>query len=127
MSAPYITNAEITDAILGFDRGFILSCHLQLAFNGFSQGFGGFVLGGSPFDESAVCARHMDQRNLAADFIGGVFAVAGVTLFSDLKGKIIRIRKDDEWSPIRAIGHPVRDLWYDPTERLSALTSEGGE
>lgn len=71
-----IENGRITGADIIFSRGFALDCWITIEFEGSNQGFGGYVLGGNPFDESAVCARHNQQKNIAADFIGGVMAVA---------------------------------------------------
>ncbi len=116
----FITNGIIESADIVFSRGFILDCWLHLKFDGTGQGFGGYVLGGSPFDD-AVCAKHAEQPNFAADFIGGVLAIAGVEKFSALPGKVIRVRKNDEWGDIKAIGHPVKDLWYEPKVNFERL------
>ena len=94
----------------------------MLKYNGGGQGFGGFVLGGSPFDEAVKCAEHHNQKNLCADFIGAVLAVAGVERWSDLAGKIVRVGKTDEWGEIIALGHAVKDRWYNPKLRFEALT-----
>lgn len=116
-----IENGRITNADIMFSRGFILDCWLTLEFDGSGQGFGGYVLGGNPFDTSAACARHHDQRNLAADFIGGVMAVADVEKFSELVGKVIRVRRETSFGPIVAIGHPFKERWYEPSVRMEVL------
>lgn len=116
-----IENGRISSADIMFSRGFILDCWVHIEFDGSGQGFGGYVLGGSPFDTSANCARHEDQRNLAADFIGGVMAVADVEQFSALKGKVIRVERDKPYGAIVAIGHPFKDRWYRPKERMAFL------
>jgi len=122
---PIIFNAEIESADIRFDRGFILTCWVHLKWDGSGQGFGGYVLGGSPFDD-ALCAKHDAQANFAADFIGGVLTVAGVESFKDLPGRIVRVGKaDDGWGgEILAIGHPTKERWYEPKERLAALRIE---
>lgn len=116
-----IENGRITDADIVFSRGFILDCTIGIGFDGSAQGFGGYVLGGNPFDTNAKAAEHHRQRNLAADFIGGVMAIADVERFSDLKGKVIRVERETPFGPIVAIGHPVKNLWYRPTERMAIL------
>lgn len=126
MQYPFITNARIVDADISFSRGFILDCHLTLGFEGAGQGFGGYVLGGNPFDTTAVAARHKDQPNIAAHFIGGVLAIAGVEHFSQLKGKIVRVGKEDEWGSILAIGHAIDDKWFDPKVELEKLGAGRG-
>lgn len=126
MMGDLIENGVIESADIVFSRGFALDCWLFLKFDGTSQGFGGYVLGGSPFDETAVCARHADQTNLAADFIGGILAVAGVEKFSQLPGKVIRVQRETPMGAIVAIGHPIKDRWYRPAERFALLASKGG-
>ncbi|MXP24843.1 hypothetical protein GRI39_02120 [Altererythrobacter indicus] len=124
MSSVFITNARISGADIVFEKGFILSAWVHLDFDHSGQGFGGFALGGSPFDKVAMVASHHEQPNLAADFIGGVMVVAGVNKWSDLKDKIVRVRKTDEWAAVDAIGHPVKDIWYNPNERFAQLKNE---
>ena len=125
---PIVFNAEIESADIRIERGFILTAWVHLKWDGQGQGFGGYVLGGTPFDD-ALCARHEDQTNLAADFIGGILAVAGVDSFKALTGKIIRVAKDDSWGDILAIGHPVKERWYVPKDRFALLAErqKGGD
>lgn len=120
-----IENGRITHADIMFSRGFILDCWLTLEFDGSGQGFGGYVLGGNPFDTTAACARHHEQRNLAADFIGGVMAVADVEKFSHLVGKVIRVRRETSFGTIEAIGHAFKDRWYEPKVRMEVLAKAG--
>jgi hypothetical protein len=127
MSAP-VENGRIANADIMFSRGFILDCWITLEFDGTGQGFGGYVLGGNPFDKPDVRAsRHGEQPNLAADFIGGVMAVADVEKFSDLKGKVVRVEREQPMGPIIAIGHPFKDRWYRPGERFELLRKTRGE
>jgi hypothetical protein len=121
VSDELIENGRITSADIIFSRGFILDCWIYLEFSGSGQGFGGYALGGNPFDETAKVALHKTQANLAADFIGGVMAVADVERFSDLKGKVVRVRRDAPFGTIEAIGHPFKDRWYCPKERFEML------
>lgn len=118
---PVVFNAEIESAEIRFDRGFILTAWVFLKWSGSDQGYGGFALGGNPFDKTAKLAEHADQANFAADFIGGMMAVAGVDNWSRMAGRIVRVRKVDEWGDIIAIGHAVNDIWYDARERMIYL------
>lgn len=120
-----VENGRITSADIVFSRGFILDCWVMLEFDGSGQGFGGYVLGGNPFDDSKA-AKHGDQANLAADFIGGVMAVADVEKFSQLVGKVIRVERDKPFGSIIAIGHAFKDRWYRPAERMALLTGKAG-
>lgn len=119
-----IENGRITSADIQFSRGFILDAWVHLEFEGSGQGFGGYVLGGNPFD-SEKCADHAKQANLAADFIGGIMAVADVEKWSDLKGKVVRVERADKFGQIVAIGHAFKDRWYRPVERMELLAKVG--
>ena len=78
------------------------------------QGFGGFLLYG-PKGWKA----HEDQGNFCGHWIWRVFEIAGVTDWKDLPGRTIRVRKSDgEMGPISAIGHIVKDDWFDPAADL---------
>ena len=116
-------NGRITAARIKFDRGFMLSVHLTFEFEGSGQGFGGWVLGGNPFDGALAC-QHATQKNLAAEFIGGVMAVAGVEDWADLRGTIMRVRREGDDGRITSIGHAFKNMWFDPKARLGALTGE---
>jgi hypothetical protein len=121
-----VENGRITTADIQFSRGFILDCWIFLEFDGSGQGFGGYVLGGNPFD-TVKAARHEDQANIAADFIGGVMAIADVEKFSALPGKVVRVERDKPYGTIVAIGHPFKDRWYRPAERTALLAKARGE
>jgi hypothetical protein len=113
-----IVNAEITDATIRFDRDIFLCAHIGLSYGDSTyQGFGGLVLGGNPFDTTVAAAKHADQPNIAADFIGGAMAVAGVDSWSKLPGRIVRVKREDGFGgKILAIGHATKDRWLDPAE-----------
>lgn len=116
---PVIVNAVIEDASVGFDRGVFLGAWLSLNYGGTAQGFGGYVLGGTP---DCKAGRHAEQPNLAAEFIVGCLRAADVEQWSQLKGKTIRVRKTDDWGDIIAIGHIVKDdCWFEPKARFEAL------
>ena len=115
-----IVNAEITSARIGFQRGFALSADLTLNYGGTGQGFGGYVIGGNPFD-SARCARHGEQKNLAAEMIGGILGVVEVEHWGALVGKIVRVKRTEWGGSIVAIGHPFKDRWFSPDEAFNRL------
>lgn len=119
-------NARITKASVTLDRGAFLCVwvHVERA-DGFSQGFGGHILGGVP---SAAAGRHSEQKNLAAEWLVSIMQVGEVEDFSKLEGKIIRIRLDKPGlgATIIGIGHPLKDdRWFVPTEALKRLGAEG--
>lgn len=109
----YTCNAIIESATIGLDRGSFLCPWVYLKFEFGSQGFGGFVCGGTP---DAKAGDHRNQKNLAAEFIVRVLSAAGVERWDQLAGKSVRVRKDkDEWGMIEEIGHIIRDdRWFNP-------------
>ena len=116
-------NAVIESTSLQLDREVFLSAWLHLDYgNGAHQGFGGYVLGGTP---EAKAGDHKSQPNLAAEWIVSILLVAGVSKWSDLPGKTIRVRREGsegDWSgDVIAIGHIVKDLWFNPKEAVAAL------
>ena len=109
-----IVNAIIKGARIGLSRGSFLDAWLDLDYGGLCQGFGGFVLGGTP---DAKCGNHKETPNLAAEFIVSCLRAGDVESWSDLVGKTIRVRKTDEWGDILAIGHIVKeDRWFSPRD-----------
>jgi len=113
MDKPYICNARINSATIDIERGFIITGWVYLEFGAGAQGFGGYVIGGIG---DARAAEHDKQPNLAAIWLAGVMQAAGVEHFSDMKGKIVRIRKVDEFGKIEAIGHAIKDEWFAPEQ-----------
>ena len=124
MSTPSgkITNGIIEEAVVRLDRGFALCVWLFIKHeDGGTQGFGGYVLGATP---DAAAGNHANQPNLAAEFIVSCLRVGGVESFDQLKGKAIRVvRENDSWNaPIKGIGHIIKgDCWFIAEERMNAL------
>lgn len=108
-----ITSATITSA----DHG-VLSAWLHLDYGGSGQGFGGFTLYlPKDFKHHAPAGP-----NYAGHFIWRVMEVAGVEKWDQLAGKTIRVRGTH--SGIEAIGHIVKDDWFNPGEDFRAHEKE---
>lgn len=106
-------NAIIEDAtITTGDRGF-LDCWVTLDYGGSGQGFGGYVLYVPP------SWAHHKLESVAGHFIFRVMEVAGVTKWEDLKGKTVRVKC--EHSKVHAIGHIVKDDWFEPSTDFKKL------
>lgn len=96
-----ITAADITDS----DRG-LLDCWLTLDYGGAGQGFGGWAL------YLPKSYTHHKLLSVAGHHIWRCMEIAGVTKWSQMKGKTIRVKS--EHSKVHAIGHIIKDDWYDP-------------
>jgi len=119
----YVCSAIIESARVGFDRDVFLSVWLTLDFGGSVQGFGGYVLGGTP---DCAAGRHDTQKNICAEFIVSCLLAGDVDRFDKLVGKAIRVKKrKDAWGDIIAIGHIVKDdRWFCPSRVLGEMTKE---
>lgn len=118
MSDIEIKNAVIKRAGLEKDGGHgCLTAWLDLDFGGLCQAFGGLALYLPP-DFS-----HHRLLSHAGHFIWRVMEVAGVTKWEDLPGKTIRVKTT--WTRIHAIGHIVKDDWFDPREDFDPNKVEG--
>lgn len=97
-----IESAEITTA----ERG-ILECWISLDFGGAGQGFGGHAL------YLPKSFTHHQIMSLAGHHLFRVMEIAGVTKWSDLKGRTIRVK--GSFDHIDSIGHIILDDWYCPS------------
>ena len=110
-----IRNAVIESAKITNDDHGLLSAWLMLDYGGSGQGFGGYSLylpkGWKHHDPSGP--------NYAGHFIWRVMEVAGVSEWSQLPGKTIRAKC--EHSKVHAIGHIVKEDWFNPGDDFRAM------
>ena len=108
----YVTNAKISSTMLGIEDHGIMTFSLMMDMGGCGQGFGGYALDGKAgnvgHSKSIQCIRK-------------ILETVDVREWEDLKGKLVRIRKNDEFNgPILAIGHIIEDRWFDIKEFWNA-------
>lgn len=108
----HIQNAVIEDVSLDMGGRGLLTAWLYLDYGGVSQGFGGYAL----YLPKSYSNHQMLSH--AGHFIYRCLQVAGVERWQDLKGKTIRVKSDKEGlgSRILAIGHIIKDDWFNPSE-----------
>lgn len=113
MNDTEIRNAIIESARLSFDdRGF-LDCWLMLSYGGSWQGFGGYTL------YLPKSWKHHKIESPAGHFIYRCLEIAGVSDLSKIVGKSIRAKATH--SSVEAIGHIVKDDWFNPYEDFAPL------
>lgn len=100
-------NAIITRVSIDNERGG-LTAYLHLDYGGSGQGFGGYCLyTENQWDEDST-------RNYCGRFISRCLSIGDVEEWSQLAGKTIRVRA--EHGKVHAIGHIVKDDWFNPSE-----------
>ena len=107
-----VKNAVIENVEFDNERG--MSVWVALDYGGSGQGFGGWLLY-APKGWKA----HENPGNFCGHFLWRLFEVAGVSKWKDLKGKTVRVRS--EHSKVHAIGHIVKNDWFDPKAEFEAL------
>jgi len=101
-----IKNAVIESVTVDIgDRGF-LQIWVHLDYGGCSQGFGGYVL------YLPKSFTHHSILSHAGHFMYRVMEVADVDQWDKLKGKTVRVKATH--SGVEAIGHIVKDDWFNP-------------
>lgn len=110
------SNAIIKSARITNDDHGLLSAWLDLDYGGTGQGFGGYALYlPKSFSHST------NQKNFAGHFIWRVMEIAGVTEWQNLPGKTIRARHEHQG--VEAIGHIVKDDWFNPAADFNEMAA----
>lgn len=110
-----IKNAIISSVSIDTgDRG-LLTAWLYLDYGGSGQGFGGYAL------YLPKSYSHHALESVAGHFIFRCMEIAGVEKWEDMKGKTIRVKSSH--SKVEAIGHIVKNDWFNPSEDFAKLQS----
>ena len=109
-----INNAVIESTSITNDNHGCLSAWIYLDYGGSCQGFGGYSLY-APYKLDKI----QEQQNFAGHFIWRVMEIAEVSDWKDLPRKTIRVRI--EGGLIKAIGHIIKDVWYNVEEEFNII------
>lgn len=108
-----VRNAIIESSTLDIGDGGFLQAWLYLDYGGSGQGFGGYVL------YLPKSFKHHSLLSHAGHWIYRCCEIAGVGKWEDLKGKTIRVKY--EHSKVLAIGHIVKDDWFNPSKDFAEI------
>ena len=112
-----IKNAIIKSATITNDDHGLLSAWLHLEYGNSGQGFGGYSLY-LPKDFT----HSTNQKNYAGHFIWRVMEIAEVSEWSKLVGKTIRAKADH--GKVYAIGHIIKEDWFNPSDDFESMAIE---
>lgn len=102
-----IKNAIIKSATITCADYGILSAWLHLEYDCCGPDFGGYCL------YVPKTFTHHNIKSAAGHFIYRCMEIAGVMEWSHMAGKTIRVESDS--SKIYAIGHIIKNDWFDPS------------
>ena len=115
-----IKNARIQGTMLGTEDHGIFTCTVTLDYGGSGQSFGGYGLD-QPIHRGGkfVCRQ---GTAWGMEFIKRVLKAIGAGKWEDLPGTHCRVMAD--YGKVHAIGHIIKDQWFDPVKDLAHLLGE---
>jgi len=102
-----IKNAIIASASISTEDYGSLGVWIHLDYGDSGQGFGGWAL------YLPKSFKHHRIESMAGHYLWRVMEIAGVTKWDDIAGKTIRVKASH--SKVHAIGHIVKDDWFEPS------------
>ena len=105
-----IKNAIIERVQITTDDHNLLTAYLTFDYGGAGQAFGGYTL---YLPKSFAHHDSAMNRNFAGHFIFRCMEIAGVTDWSKIAGKTVRVKCNGH--EIHSIGHIIKDDWFCPS------------
>jgi hypothetical protein len=112
-----IKNVIIKSTKLGIEEHGIFTAYLHLEGDGWGCGFGGYAM-----DTWIDRENKRVGTRFGCDFITGVLKTLEVDSWENLKGKMVRAETEGWGGKILRIGHPIKDIWFDPKQLAKELT-----
>lgn len=110
------SNARIVSTMLGAEDHGILSAWIQLDYGNGGQSFGGYALDGKRNDE----LKMREPSVVCGHFIRRVLQVVGVESWEKLPDTPCRVVH--EQGKVHAIGHYLKEEWFNPTDEFKRYT-----
>lgn len=105
--AAEIVNARIESTMLGIEDHGIMTFMVTLNYGSSGQGYDGYS-----FDSYNKETKKRVGNAFGIEAIRSLLEAVGVTCWEDLKGKYVRVEREEGWSgKIYAVGHIVESKW----------------
>ncbi len=106
-----IENAKITSADLSMEDHGCLTLYMGLDGSGWGCNYGGYCLG-----KGYLGAKEFSGFAKGLEYIMQIMNTVGVSRFSELKGKYVRVATKGFGDCVKIIGNIIDDRWFDPEE-----------
>lgn len=106
-----IENAIIKSADLSMEDHGCFTLYMELDGAGWGCAYGGFCIG-----KGYVGAKEFEGTAKGNEYIMRIMDTVGVSRFSDLTGKYLRVVTKGWGSCVKIIGNIIKDQWFDPEE-----------
>jgi len=106
-----ISNAKITKADLSMEDHGVLTYGLTLEGKGWGVCFGGIVIG-----KGYLGAKEFSGYDKGTEAIMRIMDTVGVSKWSDLTGKYVRVVNKGWGRTVDVIGNIIEDKWFDQKE-----------
>jgi len=108
-----IFNATITDTMLGYNSGVLMS-NLFINFNGLQATFGGVRL--DDVAQNSDGSRMIVPHALCGFWLSRILEVVGVARWEELNGQYIRVMVEN--NQVVGIGNIVLEKWFTPAKEV---------